>query len=140
MMESSFRLVRTVRLVLLAKHRFLCSLWRRWVRPYAPPKTQTYFYVIAGLAAWAVEGSFFFRRKILKPSERVLSAKPEDVAALRRWRAGYLGMYASCEAVALWGLLVRFLGFGLWLAMPFFVAGFVLMLYFAPRRPTNAIG
>ena len=139
MMESSFKLVRTVLLALLASIVFYAAMAAR-IQPYAPPKTQTYFYVIAGFAAWAVEGSFFFRRKILKPSERVLSAKPEDVAALRRWRAGYLGMYASCEAVALWGLLVRFLGFGLWLAMPFFVAGFLLMLYFAPRRPTNAIG
>ena len=139
MMESSLKLVRTVRLVLLASVVFYAAM-AGWVRPYTPPKTQTYFYVIAGLAASAVEGIFFFRRKILKPSEQVLSTKPEDVAALRRWRTAYVGTYALCDSVALWGLLLRFLGFSLLLVMPFFVAGFLLMLYFAPRRPSNAIG
>ncbi len=111
-----------------------------WVQPYNPPKTHPYFYLIIGLAAWGVKGIFFVRRKILRPSEQVLSAMPEDAAALRRWRTAYVATYAICDAIALWGLVVRFLGFGLLLAMPFFGAGFLLMLYFAPRRPTNAIG
>ena len=75
MMESSLRLVRTVRLVLMASIVFYAAV-AGWVRPYASPKTQTYFYVIAGLAAWAVEGIFFFRRKFLKPSEEILATKP----------------------------------------------------------------
>ena len=139
MMESSLRLVRTVRLVLMASIVFYAAV-AGWLRPYASPKTQTYFYVIAGLAAWGVEGIFFFRRKFLKPSEEILAIKPEDAVALRRWRAAYVVIYALCDAVALWGLLLRVLGFSLLLAMPFFVTGFVLMLYFAPRRPSNAIG
>ncbi len=139
MMESSLKLVRSVRLVLLASIVFYAVI-AGWVRPYTPPKTQAYFYVIAGLAASAVEGIFFFRRKILQPSEQVLCTKPEDGAALRRWRTAYVGTYALCDSVALWGLLLRFLGFSLLLVMLFFVAGFLLMLYFVPRRPSNAIG
>ena len=139
MMESSLRLVRTVRLVLMASIVFYAAV-AGWLRPYASPKTQTYFYVIAGLAAWAVEGIFSFRRKFLKPSEEILATKPDDVVALRRWRAASIVTYALCDAIALYGLLLRVLGFSWLLAMPFFVTGLVLMLYFAPRRPSNAIG
>ena len=36
--------------------------------------------------------------------------------------------------------VLRFLGFSFTQVTSFYIAGFVLMLYFAPRRPSNAIG
>src|SRR5258705_13408742 len=100
-MESSLKLVSTVRLALLASIVIYAAIGA-WVQPYTSAQTWTYFYVISGLAALAVEGIFFFRRKILKPSEQILSVRPEDVAALRRWRTAHVGIYAICESVALW--------------------------------------
>lgn len=83
---------------------------------------------------------FFFRRRILKPAERVLSTQPDDVAALKRWCAAYVGIYALFHSVFMWGLLLRFLRFSLLQVLPFYIAAFLLLLYFAPRRPSNAIG
>jgi hypothetical protein len=138
-MESTLKFVRTVRLVLLASIVFF-AICVESVHPDPRPTTWTYFYVITGLAVWSVEWMFFFRRRVLKPSEIVLSTQPDDVAALKRWRAAYVGLYALFHSVFMWGLLLRFLRFGLIQVLPFYVSGFVLLMYFAPRRPSNAIG
>jgi hypothetical protein len=138
-MESSLKFVRVVRLVLLASI-VLFAVFVEWIHPDPRPRTWTYFYVISGLAVWSVEGMFFFRRRMLKPAERVLSTQPDDVAALKRWRAAYVGIYALFHSVFMWGLLLRFLRFSLLQVLPFYVAAFLLLLYFAPRRPSNAIG
>jgi hypothetical protein len=76
----------------------------------------------------------------LKPSEKVLSVTPDDVAALKTWRTAYIVIYALCESVALYGVVLRFVKFSLPQVAAFYIAGFVLLLYFSPRRPTNAIG
>jgi len=111
-----------------------------WAHPVTGTTTWTYFYVITGLALWAVEGIFFLRRRMLRTSETVLSTRPEDVAALKRWRTAHIAIYALCESVALYGVLLRFMRFSFSQVVAFYVAGFLLLLYFAPRRPSSAIG
>ena len=137
--ESSLKLVRTVRLVLLASI-VLYAVIAESARPAPGPRLWAYFYVATGLALWAAEGIFFFRRKKLRPSEKVLSTVPEDVRALRRWRTAYVVIYALSDSVALWGVVLRFMRFRLFQVLPFYVAGFPLLLYFTPRRPSDAIG
>jgi hypothetical protein len=119
-MESSLKFVRTVRFVLLASIVFF-AVFVEWIHPDPRPTTSTYFYVITGLAVWSVEGMFFFRRRMLKPSEKVLSTQPDDVAALKRWRTAYVGIYALFHSVFMWGLLLRFLRFSLLQVLPFYV-------------------
>ena len=138
-MESSLKLTRIVRLALLISVVSLAGLVE-WIQPAAQDRPRAYFYVIVGMAIWTFEGAFFLRRKVLVPAEKMLSTRPDDEAALRRWRAGYIAIYAVCENVAMWGVVLRFLGFSLLPAIPFYLAGFLLLLYFAPRPPTNAIG
>ena len=131
--------MRTVRLAVLASI-FLYAAIAEFAHPAPGPRTWAYFYVATGLALWATEGIFYFRRRKLRASEEVLSTKSEDVAALRNWRTAYVVIYALCDSVALWGVVLRFMRFGLLQVLPFYAAGFFLMLYFAPRRPSNAIG
>ena len=138
-MESSLKLLRTVRLALLAAIVFYVVI-AEWAHPAPGTTTKAYFYVITGLALWSVEGIFFFQRRKLRPSEEVLSARPEDVPALKGWRTAYIVIYALCEAVVLYGIVLRFMKFSLLQVLPFYVAGFLMLLYFAPRRPSNAIG
>jgi hypothetical protein len=138
-MESSIRLVCVVQWALLASIVLLAS-FVEWIQPAAVVRPQPYFYAIAGMGIWTLTGASFFRRKLLMPAEKILSTKPDDEAALRRWRAGYIAIYAVCDNVAIWGVVLRFLGFSLLTAIPFYLAGFLLLLYFAPRPPTNAIG
>ena len=101
----------------------------------AVPDRNVYF-ALTLVAITTVGMIFAVRRLFVLRSESALAAEPEDVAALNRWRAGYIIVYALCEAVALFGLVLRFLGFTLAQVLPFYVVGFVLMLLFAPRMPS----
>ena len=93
------------------------------------------FKVLVLLAVGNVVTIFLLRRKLVQSAEKILSVQPEDTAALARWRTGYLITYAFSEAIALYGLVLHFMGFGFVQVLPFFIAGFVLILFYAPRRP-----
>jgi hypothetical protein len=96
------------------------------------------FKALALLSMVTVAVIFLLRRKLVRSAEQVLSAQPDDTAALASWRAGYLITYAFSEAIALYGLVPHFMGFAFTQVLPFFVAGFVLILFYAPRRPAPA--
>ena len=81
---------------------------------------------------------FVFRRTMITPAERTLASEMENPAALARWRNGYMYAYGFSESIAVYGLALHFLGFSFAQAMPFFIAGFVLILFYAPRRPVAA--
>ena len=106
------------------------------------PKEVSLIFVcmMAALAAGMIAATLVVRRVLVKPAESTLAANPENAAALHRWRTGYIATYALSEAVVLYGVVLRFMGLSFSQVIPFFVAGFVLTLFFAPRRPTNAIG
>jgi hypothetical protein len=48
-----------------------------------------------------------------------------------------LETYTLCEALALLGLVLRFLGFSFQQSLPFYIASFVLLLFFGPREPIS---
>ena len=81
---------------------------------------------------------FIFRRRIVLRAESVLAAQPEDPAALGRLRMGYIVIWAFCESIALYGVVLHFMGFRLAQIAPFLIAGFALMLFFPPRRPIES--
>ena len=66
------------------------------------------------------------------PAESLLAGHPEDTKALRKWRQGYIVIYILAEAVALYGVVLHFIGFAAVRVGPFFVAGFTLILFFRP--------
>jgi glycerol uptake facilitator-like aquaporin len=104
----------------------------------APPDRNLYF-VLTLVAITTVGMIFAVRRLFVLRSEATLTAEPEDTAALNRWRSGYIITYALSEVVALFGLVLRILGFTLSQVAPFYLVGFVLMLLFGPRRPSREI-
>jgi hypothetical protein len=71
----------------------------------------------------------------VRQSESMLAMRPGDALTLNRWRAGYIMTYALSEAIAMFGLVLRILGFSLSQVLSFYVAGFALLLFFGPRRP-----
>jgi hypothetical protein len=99
-----------------------------------------FIYSIAAVAASMVGAILLVRRMKLKPAESTLAGNSENAVALNRWRTGYIATFALSEAVVLYGVVLRFVGLGFRQVVPFFVAGFILMLFFGPRRPSNAIG
>jgi hypothetical protein len=94
--------------------------------------------VLYALALMALASLFIatvLRRKLYGNAEETLRAQPGDATALTRWRTGHLLFLAICEAVALYGFVLRILGFQMLQVLPFFVAAFVAMVLFGPRRP-----
>jgi hypothetical protein len=92
------------------------------------------------LSILCVAQIFVMRRKFVQRSEVLLAAQPADAAALKRWRAWHLITYWMCQAVAFYGILLRFLGFAFFQVAPFYLAGFILLVFYVPRAPSNTIG
>jgi len=111
-----------------------------WLPHNVPTRGPTMLYALAGMSAALVGVLLLARRFTIAPAATLLAADPENRAALMRWRMGHVLTFYLCEAGGLDGLVLRFLGFTFRQAMPFYVVAILLLLYFAPRAPSNAIG
>ncbi len=76
---------------------------------------------------------FLMRRIQVLRAESILQINPEDAKGLARWRQGYLVTYTLSLSIALYGLVLHFLGFSVSQVAPFFLAGFALIVFFGPR-------
>lgn len=96
------------------------------------------FEVIIVFALSLVAWMFFFRRKFITAAETVLLSQPDHPTALARLRTGYILIWASSEAIALYGLVLRYMGFTFSQVIPLLMGGFLLMLFMPPRRPAES--
>lgn len=87
------------------------------------------------LSVGTVFAIFTARRLLLRDSPMQVPARPDGQIVVTRWRMAHILTWALCEAIALDGLVLHFTGFAVQQAAPFFIAGFALMLFYAPRRP-----
>lgn len=92
-------------------------------------------YVFSTLAVGIVGTIFVVRRTLVLRAAASLATQPDDLLSLSQWKTGYLATYALCEALALFGLVLRFLGSELQQSMLFYIGGFVLLFFFRPRQP-----
>ncbi|HVO62835.1 MAG TPA: hypothetical protein VMT53_18010 [Terriglobales bacterium] len=83
---------------------------------------------------------FVFRRMMVDKAAAALGSQPQDSSALARWRGGTIVTLVLCESVALFGFVLRMLGFSLSQAGTFYLAALVLMVFFLPRRPEQVVG
>jgi hypothetical protein len=95
-------------------------------------------YVFTTFGVAIVGVIFVVRRTLVLRSAESLAAHPDDALTLSHWKSGYFATYALCEGLALFGLVLRFLGCSLQQSLPFYIAGFVLLLFFGPREPVRA--
>jgi hypothetical protein len=102
-------------------------------RARAADPSLNYIFTTAGVAV--VGMIFVVRRTLVLRSAEDLASRPDDSIRLSHWKSGYIVTYALCEALALFGLVLRFLGFTFQQSLPFYVAGFVLLFFFGPRDP-----
>jgi hypothetical protein len=98
----------------------------------------TLFYALSLATITIVGVILVVRRTLVLQSAVTLAARPNDLATLNRWRAGYVMTYALSEAIAMFGLVLRLIGFSLSQVASFYIAGFILLLFFGPRRPVTA--
>ena len=136
-MEPARKLLQVVRGGLLTSIAIYVFMGERLSPNLAAVPDRNVYFAITLVAITTVGMIFAVRRAFVLRAEATLAAQPGDEAAINRWRTGYIIVYALCETVALFGFVLRFLGFTLAQVLPFYVVGFVLMLLFAPRIPST---
>jgi len=94
-------------------------------------------YVFSTASVAIVGVIFVVRRTLVLRSAENLASHPDDALTLRHWKSGYIATYALCEALALFGLIQRFMGFNLQQSLLYYVGGFVLLFFFGPREPVR---
>jgi hypothetical protein len=83
-------------------------------------------------------GIFVVRRTLVLRSAESLASHPDDSLTLNHWKSGYIATYALCEALALFGLVLRFTGSDFQQSLPYYIGGFVLLFFFGPQEPAHA--
>jgi len=94
-------------------------------------------YIFSTLAVGIVGTIFVVRRTLVQRAAASLATKPDDSLSLNHWQTGYIATYALCEALALFGLVLRFQGSQFQQSLLFYVGGFVLLFFFGPRQPAS---
>src|SRR5580658_3909677 len=92
----------------------------------------SYLFTTLGVAVVGV--IFVVRRTLVLRAAETLATQPDDSLSLNHWRTGYLATYVLCEALALFGLVQRFLGSNLQQSVPYYLGGFVLLFFFRDRK------
>ncbi len=95
----------------------------------------TVLYAISFASISVVGAILVVRKTLVLQSEAELREKPGDPATLSRWKTGYIVTYSLCEALAVFGLVLRIMGFTLTHVWPYYAGSFVLLLLFWPRMP-----
>lgn len=136
MMARSLKTLRTVQWAMLLS----VLLYVAVGEVLAPPIARldpALSYVFSTLAVGIVGTIFVVRRTLVFRAASTLATQPEDNLSLNHWKTGYLTTYALCEALALFGLVLRFRGCALQQSLLFYVGGFVLLFFFRPRQPAQ---
>lgn len=98
---------------------------------------QTLSYILSSLAVGIVGTIFVVRRTLVLPAAASLNSETEEGLSLNQWKTGHIATYALCDALALFGLLLRLRGSGLQQSLLFYIGGFVLLMFFRPSLPVR---
>ena len=137
-MESATRVLQIIRLAMLASIVFYAGICR--AIPSTASANPIMLRAIAILAVMNVGAIIILRRLLVSKSEAAVATQPSDGKALAQWRTGYLVIYAVSESSSVYGVVLHFLGFPFGPVLPFFFGGFVLLVFFRPRQPSNELG
>ena len=139
-MTSALKVLQLLRMALLGSAGIYVILGELLAHHPSAPPNALLFFVLTFVGASEVVMILGVRKLLVVPAAARLAAQPNDTLALTRWRGGYILIFALSESIALFGLVLRFLGFTRAQVAPFYLAGIVLLVYFAPREAGNAIG
>jgi len=98
------------------------------------------FHALSFISISIVGATVVIRRTLVLPSEGLLKERSDDSVAVARWRTGYLFLYALCELLGVFGLILRMSGFTLGNVWGFYLGGVVLLLLYSPRAPRAEFG
>ena len=135
-MRGTVRTLRAVQWTMLGSILFYAVIGEvlgRGARAIDP--SLSYVFTTAGVAIVGI--IFVVRRTLVLRSAENLAAHPDDSLTLRHWKSGYITTYALCEALGLFGLILRFMGCSVQQSLPFYIGGFVLLFFFGPQEPAG---
>jgi hypothetical protein len=93
------------------------------------------FHAFSLISISLVGATVVVRRTLVQPSEKALEKNLNDNLAIARWRTGHIALYALCELLGLFGLILRMAGFTLANVWGFYAGALVLLLIYSPRVP-----
>ena len=133
-MGRTLRTLRVVQLAMLGSI-LLYAIVGELAGPGTGAANPALSYIFTSMGVAIVGIIFVVRRTlVLRPAE-ILATNPDDELTLNHWKTGYLATYALCEALAVFGIVLRFMGFNLHQSLPFYAGGLVLLFLFAQRKP-----
>ena len=135
-MTKALKTLRAVQWSMLASI-LLYGVVGEGLRPAVRAVDPALSYLFTTLAVAIVGAIFVVRRTLVMRAAESLVSQPEDTLSLNHWRTGYLATYALCEALALFGLIQRFLGCALQQSALYYLGGFVLLFFFRARQPAS---
>ena len=133
-MDEKLRALRAIHAAFL----FACLIYvaiGEFAGPKEPRNVKLLLMVFGFVAVTGLGIAMFLRERLVGAAEDVLRRSPEGAEALQRWMSGHMVALAMCEAVGIFGLVLRTLGGTLIQVLPFYGACVLLMLMWMPRRP-----
>lgn len=134
-MLAAVRLISQVRIFMLVTIVVYAVVGEMLSHQITLTPANTLFHAISLLSISLVGAAIVVRRTLILRSETSLQQNSNDAVALSQWRIGYFVLYALCETLGLFGLLLRIDGFPLANVWGFYLGGIVLLLLYAPRIP-----
>ncbi len=135
-LPSAIKFMRRVWLLMVGSILVLAATTEMFA-PSSRHPAKSFFESITVVAILCAVGWAVLRRKYVGAGRRQLARDPKDTLALRRWQTGRTISFMMSEAVALYGLNLRYAGFTLSEVLPFYAAGLILMIFSAPRPPSR---
>ncbi len=136
-MGKALRTLRAVQWSMLASILLYATLGE-FLGPRTTGVDPTLSYIFSTLAVGIVGTIFVVRRTLVHPAATSLIAHPDDSLSLSHWKSGYIATYALCEALALFGLVLRFRGSQMQQSLLFYIGGFVLLFFFRASEPVTS--
>jgi hypothetical protein len=136
-MPRALKSLRTVQMVLLVSI-LLYGVVGQFAGPSGRIVNPNINYLFSTLSVAIVGIIFVVRRTMVFRAEQTLATQPDDSISLSHWKTGYIATYSLCEALALFGLVLKILGCNWQQCIPFYLGGFVLLLFFRVKQPVSA--
>ena len=138
-MNSALKIVQLIRMAMITSILLYVAVGEMAARPHADQPALLLFYALTFVAVTMVGLIMVVRRLLIAPAAAALAMQSSDAAPLNRWHGGYIVTFALAEAIALYGLVLRLLGFKLSQVASFYIAGVLLLLMLSPRRPSSEL-
>jgi hypothetical protein len=138
-MGPAVRLVRLVQIALLVSIALYAVAGEIFARILARAPANTLFHALSFISISIVGATVVVRRTLVLPSEALLKEKSDDSVTVARWRTGYLFLYAMCEVLGVFGLILRIDGYTLANVWGFYLGGILLLLLYSPRAPRSEV-